>query len=115
MLGIRTATIFKPMKTEEEKKALEEKKNARKWVEFPKTDCHRGWHSVVHRIDNWRQTTTVEELQKLTLQIGATCFRYGTGHGHPAAITDASFEIAPKHMNHQPDCTTWWYKPVWDD
>ena len=54
MQGIRTATTFTPAIPEEEKKEFEEKKNARKWVEFPKTDCHRGWHSVIHRVDNWK-------------------------------------------------------------
>ena len=115
MHGIRTSAVFKPVMNEEERKEFKKRKHARKWVEFPRTDCHSGWHSVCQRIDNWRNSISLEDLQKFTLKLGSTCFRCGNGHDHPAAITDPSFEIGPEHMSVHHGVTTWWYKPVWDD
>ena len=113
MHGIRASAIFKtgPL-GEEQKKEIDKRRGQRQWVEYKNTDVHRFRQDGFDIVPNWRATKSIEDMKQMTLDLGSTCFMVGVWED--AGIARADVPIAPEHLMSNKNCTTWWYKPVWD-
>ena len=107
----KTSTYSDPAVEEE----VKQRRDQRSWVEFPNTGCHQGDHNAVLRIDHWEHRTSIPELQAKALELGSVAFKTGNGYVKYAVVMKGDLEFGPRHFSPNPNCNTWWYKPVWNN